>query len=38
MTVQELESETEEARNWLNSKRKFQEIVNRYSDLFKKLE
>lgn len=38
MVTQELEAETEEAREWLESRRKFQEIVERYSDLFKKLE
>jgi hypothetical protein len=33
-----LETETEEATKWLNSKQKFQEIADKYKELFKKLE
>lgn len=34
----QLDTETEEARKWLSSKQKFQEIADRYKDLLKKLE
>ncbi len=33
-----LEAEEEEAIRWLNSKQKFQEIADKYKDLFEKLE
>jgi len=37
MTTQ-IETETEEAGRWLNSKQKFEEIADKYKELFKKLE
>jgi hypothetical protein len=37
MTTQ-IETEAEEANKWLNSRKKFQEIADKYKDLFKKLE
>jgi len=37
MTTQ-LETETEEANKWLESKQKFQNIADKYRSLFKKLE
>jgi len=37
MTTQ-VKAETEEAGKWLNSKQKFEEIADKYEELFKKLE
>lgn len=34
----EMETETEKAIEWLESRKKFQEIAEKYSDLFEKLE
>jgi hypothetical protein len=34
----QLEAEAEEAIKWLNSKQKFQDIADKYKELFKKLE